>query len=106
MKKTLIISLVFVLIGGIATVSAQTQKEITKERKQIEKLSNSELNEKASKAARKEAKKLSKEGWLTTPGALPIDKQLDHSYKMQYEYDENQYSKYIMAEAMSIGGKL
>jgi len=103
MKKTLIISLVFVLIGGIATVSAQTQKEITKERKQIEKLSNSELNEKASKAARKEAKKLSKEGWLTTPGALPIDKQLDHSYKMQYEYDENQYSKYIMAEAMSIG---
>lgn len=92
------------LVWNIAPVTAQTQKEIAKERKVVNKLSTSELNAKASKAARKDAKKLQKEGWQTTPGALPIDKQLDRSFKMQFEYDENQYPKYIMAEAMSIGG--
>ena len=44
-----------------------------------------------------------KEGWKTTPGALPLDKQLDKSYLMQYEFDENMFPKYIMGEAMSIG---
>lgn len=82
---------------------AQSQKEIMKERKQTAKLSKSELNEKASKAARKEAKTLKKQGWQNAPGALPIDKQLDKSYMMQYEYDEDLFPKYIMGEAMSIG---
>ena len=45
-----------------------------------------------------------KEGWQTTPGALPLDKQLDKSYMMQYEYDEDMYPKYVMGEAMSVGG--
>lgn len=67
------------------------------------KASKSELNEKASKAAKKEAKKLQKEGWQTAPGALPLEKQLDKSYAMQYQYDEAMYPMYIMGEAMSIG---
>ena len=37
------------------------------------KSSKSELTQKATKVAKKEAKKLSKEGWTTTPGALPIE---------------------------------
>lgn len=82
---------------------AQSQKDVIKERKETAKLSRAELNEKASKAARKEAKSLSKEGWQTSPGALPIDKQLDKSYNMQYEYDETDFPKYLMGEAMSIG---
>ena len=47
---------------------------------------------------------MKKEGWITTPGALPLEKQLDNSYQMQYEYDSDMYPKYIMGEAMSIGG--
>lgn len=86
------------------TVSAQITKEQLKERKEVVKSSKSQLNEKATKAARKEAKKLKKEGWTTAPGALPIDKQLDKSYLMQYEYDAEMFPKYIMGEAMSIGG--
>lgn len=46
---------------------------------------------------------MSKEGWTTTPGALPIEKQLDKAYMMSYEYDDNMFPKYIMGEAMSIG---
>ena len=83
---------------------AQTPKELSKERKELVKVSRSELNDKATKAARKEAKKLKKEGWTNAPGALPLEKQLDKSYLMQYEYDEDMFPKYIMGEAMSIGG--
>lgn len=82
---------------------AQLSKEQISERKEIRKLAKSDLKEKASKSARKEAKKLQKEGWTIAPGALPIDKQLDKSYLMQMEYDENMFPKYLMGEAMSIG---
>lgn len=82
---------------------AQISKEQAKERKVLMKSSKSELTQKATKVARKEAKKLSKEGWTTTPGALPIEKQLDKAYMMSYEYDDNMFPKYIMGEAMSIG---
>ncbi len=102
MKKLLIILLAAVLVGN--TVNAQSDKELRKEREAISKMSKSELNDKATKAARKEAKALKKKGWTTAPGALPMDKQLDKSYLMQYEYDENMLPKYIMGEAMSIGG--
>jgi hypothetical protein len=81
----------------------QTQKELAKERQEIKKFSQAELNKKASKEARKEAKKFVKEGWEITPGSLSIEKQLDRSYLMQYEYDDNNYPKYLMSEAMSIG---
>lgn len=82
---------------------AQSFEEAQKERAALRKASKTELNEKATKAARQEAKKLTKAGWLTAPGALPLDRQLDRSYLMQYQFDEDQYPKFIMAEAMSIG---
>ncbi len=83
--------------------SAQISKEQMKERRELTKVSKSELNTKATKAARKEAKILKKDGWTTAPGALPLEKQLDKSYLMQMEYDEDMYPKYLMGEAMSIG---
>lgn len=83
--------------------SAQISKEQIKERRELTKVSRSELNDKATKAARKEAKALKKEGWTVAPGALPLEKQLDKSYLMQMEYDEDMYPKYLMGEAISIG---
>lgn len=94
---------ILLLTGIPLSMSAQLTKEQRKEREQINKSSRSLLNEKATKSARKAAKKYKKEGWQVVPGALPIDKQLDKSYLMQMEYDENMYPKYIMGEAMSIG---
>lgn len=87
----------------LSTVSAQITQEQRNERKEIYKSSKSQLNEKASKSARKEAKRFEKEGWQVAPGALPLEKQLDKSYLMQMEYDEDMYPKYLMGEAMSIG---
>ena len=82
---------------------AQSFEEEQQERATLRKATKAELHEKATKAARQEAKKLTKAGWLTAPGALPLDRQLDRSYLMQYQFDEDQYPKFIMAEAMSIG---
>ena len=95
----------FVLAGLLtATVaSAQSTKEDVRDRKAVEKYTREQLNQKATKDARKEAKGYEKEGWTVTPGALPIEKQLDKAYMMQYETDDYGYPKYIMGEAMSIG---
>ena len=89
-------------LGG-ATASAQDTEDIMKERKELQKYTREQLNQKASKDARKAAKQYKKEGWTVTPGALPIEKQLDRAYMMQYEMDDLGYPKYMMGEAMSIG---
>lgn len=102
MKIIIALLLSLSLMNSIDT-NAQSKLGV-KERQELAKASKKELNEKASKAARKEAKRLSKDGWKTTPGALPIEKQLDRSYMMQMEYDPDGFPKYIMAEAMSTGG--
>lgn len=99
-------SIVFALALAMAvpcTTLAQTQRELNKERKEVVKQSKKELNAKVSRATKKEARRLQKDGWLVAPGALPLEKQLEKSYTMQYEYDESGYPLYIMAEAMSIG---
>lgn len=93
----------FAILCFTANITAQTAKDVRKERQEIRKASKSDLNAKATKAARKDAKKLAREGWITAPGALPLAKQLDKSYLMQMEYDEDMYPKYLMGEAMSIG---
>lgn len=71
MKKLLLFVLVLALAGGISF--AQSARELAKERDALAKYSKAELNQKASKAARKESKRMMKEGWTTTPGALPLE---------------------------------
>lgn len=103
MRKVILFIAVCLLSGTTASY-AQLSDEQKKERKEVVMASKAQLNEKASKTARDEAKRLKKEGWQAAPGALPVEKQLDKSYLMQYEYDEEMYPKYIMGEGMSIGG--
>lgn len=95
--------LTIMLAGAFTATSAQISQEQIKERRELVKVSKAELNEKASKTSRKEAKRLEKDGWQSAPGALPLVKQLDRSYMMQMEYDEDMYPKYLMGEAISIG---
>lgn len=101
MKRLFLVVITAMICG--ATVFAQSYDDIRREREVIRKMSKAELNEKASKEAKNEAKRLKKEGWMVPPGALPIEKQLDRSYMMQMEYDEDMFPKYIMGEAMSLG---
>lgn len=87
---------------NIYAEDSETEK-IMKERKELRKMSRKALSEKASKDARKEAKQLKKDGWEAAPGSLPLEKQLDRSYMMQMEYDDDMFPKYIMGTATSVG---
>lgn len=102
MKKFAMVAMALIVACGVSFAQSE-QKEIRKERQEIAKLAKKDLNEKVSKTTKKEAKRLAKEGWTVSPGALPLAKQLERSYLMEYEYDENLYPKYIMANAQSIG---
>ena len=102
MKKLLLSVLVFGLFVA-APMEAQLTKDQQKQRKEQVSQQRKALNSKASKDARKEAKKFKKEGWQTTPGALTLEKQLDRSMMMQMDVDQSGYPLYVMGEAMSIG---
>ena len=45
------------------------------------------------KAAKKEAKKMEKEGWKTT--GLPLEQQLYRYFAYQYDFDENNHPNYF-----------
>ena len=62
MKKIIAIIGAFMLMAAPLTMNADNQKAAKKE-----------LDSKSSKTARKEAKKLEKEGWKAAPGALPLE---------------------------------
>ena len=92
MKKMIIFMSALALLAAPLSMNADNNKAVKKQ-----------LDAKASKTARNEAKRLKKEGWKAAPGALPIEKQLDNSFLKQQEEDELGYPKFLMGEAMSIG---
>jgi len=60
------------------------------------------MKRRAYKQARKEAKRFRKKGWYVAPGALPMDKQIEKSWELQYKLDENGYPLYIVATGNSV----
>lgn len=100
MKKVLFVAMAMLI--ACSASFAQDAKEIMKERQEIKKMAKKELSARVDKATKKEAKRLAKEGWVVSPGALPLEKQLQRSYEMEYQYDDLGFPKYIMANAQSI----
>jgi hypothetical protein len=103
MKKLMMVAMALIVACSASFAEKSELQQLNKQRKELRKLDKKQLNERSSKAARKEAKKLKKAGWIVSPGTLPLEKQLDRSYLMEMEFDENLYPKYIMANAQSIG---
>ena len=97
-----IFTLIVLVALSASTMNAQITKEQRQERQELFKLTKKDLGARATKTARKEAKQMRKEGWQTTPGALPIEKQLDKAYVLQMEYSSDMFPKYIIGEAMSV----
>lgn len=62
------------------------------------------MEKKAIKAARKEAKKLTKEGFRTPVGKLPLDKQLETAWQKQAEMDMEGNPYWYIASSRAIGG--
>jgi hypothetical protein len=61
------------------------------------------LKEKASKDARKEAKRLQKEGWQAFPGGLPMDKQVDRVYMYLESFDDDLNPQYVDGSGTATG---
>lgn len=84
--------IIFALLA--ATMSVQADKEDRKVRR--------EMKKKAYREARKEARKFQRKKWYVAPGALPMDKQIEKSWELQYQEDEHGYPLYIVAAGNSV----
>lgn len=106
MKPKVLVACV-TLLCMVFTCNVFAQQATPAEYKALSKqdeLLTKQIKEKAVKQARKEAKKLSKEGFKTPVGKLPVDKQLEHSWQVQYMRDADGYPLYYVASARAIGG--
>ncbi len=91
--KTVTLALAFIIAFSTLTI-AQT--------KDARKVGKKEIKKKAVKEARKEAKRFKKDGYHVSPGALPMEKQIETAWIRQYEIDEDGYPLYIVASGNSV----
>jgi len=87
----LIVAAALFFFATNVVLAQQTEKELQKE-----------VSSKASKSARKEAKKYTKEGYYVAPGAIMLDKQLENAWMKQYETDDKNEPRYIMATGNAV----
>lgn len=80
----------------------QLAKEREKEQRREEKELRKEIGRKPHRDARKEAKEFEKNGWYTAAGAIPLDKQIENGWMMQYQEDEEGYPLYLVAAGNSV----
>ena len=94
--KTVKFLAVLVMLSLSMGVSAQNalQKKV-KENKAA-------LKEKASKDAKKEAKRYQKEGWEVMPGGLPMEKQCDRLFMFLDDFDDDMNPLYIDGTGSSV----
>lgn len=90
---------VFTLLMALCLSTTVVMAQNTKKEKA--KQARAELKEKASKAARKEAKRLTKEGWRVAAGALPLEKQLDRSFQFELDVDDDMNPAYVQGQGRS-----
>ncbi|MFY8020921.1 MAG: hypothetical protein ACOVP1_06980 [Bacteroidia bacterium] len=60
-------------------------------------------NPKASRGAKKEAKKFKKEGWYVAPGSLPMELLLQKSWDRQLEVDDKGLQVFFYADGNQVG---
>ncbi len=90
--------LLFTLLITLVLLAPVRDSYAAKPDKQAKK----EMKRKAYKQARKEAKRFRRKGWYVAPGALPMDKQIEKSWELQYKVDEDGYPLYIVATGNSV----
>lgn len=67
-----------------------------------DKQAKKEIQSKAVKQARKEAKKFKKQGYDVTPGSLPMEKQLEYTWIRLYQRDEKGQSLFLSADGNAV----
>lgn len=106
MKKVLLM-----MVIAIATTSvtyAQSASELAKQQKELNEINLKLLNSKASKSARKEAKKLIKQNWLVPAGSKSIDMQITEvqllGEMLMADENGNPVKRYIIRSSQAVSG--
>ncbi len=94
----------FRMLSGLLVllILAFSVGDVTAKPKKAARQAHKEIRKKAAKQARKEAKKFKKQHWYVAPGALPMDKQIEKAWELQYLNDEKGYPLYIVATGNSV----
>ncbi len=84
----------FVILLAVVIAMPQTAyaRELTKKEKR-----------EIAKAAKKEAKKLEKEGWSNSFGTFSLEEQLARSYEIQLAYGDDGYPTYVVVSSQGTG---
>ncbi|MBS0000661.1 MAG: hypothetical protein KFF73_16895 [Cyclobacteriaceae bacterium] len=96
MKHASLFIVIFLL--GLVASTLNSPAFADKEDRQLTR----QIKKKAVKNARKEAKKFKRQKWYVAPGALPMDKQVQKAWELQYMEDEDGYPLYIVATGNSV----
>jgi hypothetical protein len=67
-----------------------------------DKQAKKEIQSKAIKQARKEAKRFKKQGYDVTPGSLPMEKQLEYTWIRLYQRDEKGQPLFLSADGNAV----
>lgn len=94
--------LVLMFSGTFMSVSAQISKDAYKQRSEMMGLNKKFQSEKVSKASRRQAKEMKKEGWKVAPGALSLEQQIERSALYQNSFEDDMVTpKFVWGDATS-----
>jgi hypothetical protein len=99
MKK---IAIGFLTLALLVSAPAQSFAQASEAKKEVSKDKKFRFN-RLSRDVKKESKKYEKEGYRPFVGQMPINQQLDKSYRMQNEADESGLPMWIIATGSSVG---
>jgi hypothetical protein len=102
--KKMLFSMALMLLSTIGFAQNKSTASDYKDQNKQEKVLNKQVQKKAIKSARKEAKALEKEGFKTPVGKLSLDKQIENSWQKQVETTEDGTPYWYVASSRSIGG--
>ena len=92
MKSKLLITSSFLFFLALSVIAGVSKIEKTQK-----------SNPKATRAAKKEAKKFKKEGWYVAPGSLPMELLLQKSWDRQFETDDKGLQIFFYADGNQVG---
>ena len=98
MKK---IAIGFLTLALLVSAPAQSFAQAKAAKKEVSKDKKFRFN-RLSRDVKKESKKYEKEGYRPFVGQMPINQQLDKSYRMQNEADESGFPMWIIATGSSV----
>lgn len=101
-KIIIVMGLMLTFVSPLLS-QAQSVKDKFKQRKELLELNRDLQGEKVSKAARKQAKEMKKEGWKVAPGQLPLEQQLERAFLFQNMFEDDGLTpKYVSGDASSV----